>query len=122
VAANAIIQQPTNVSLRMIAPVRNTGGYLTKLAIFTALQSSLQGHNNAGGTYDVLTPSFIYFDCVLTGMTDITPEEDKQKQTTWQLDFIKPLISTADANAAFSTQMGKIAGGSVINSNLPTGL
>lgn len=122
VAANAIIEQPKNISMMMISPVRDAGGYLSKLAIFTSLQTALQNHNNAGGTYTIATPAFIYTDCVMTAMTDITGGETKQRQVQWQLDFIKPLISTTDANAAFSAQMGKIAGGSVLTSSSPSGL
>lgn len=122
VAANAIIEQPKNISLRMIAPVRDTGGYLTKTAIFTALQTALQNHNNAGGTYTIATPAFLYTDCVMTTMTDITSGNTKQQQIEWQLDFIKPLISTSDANAAFSNQMAKLSGGNVLTSSSPSGI
>lgn len=122
VAANAIIEQPKAISLMMIAPVRDSGGYLTKLAIFTALQTALSNHNNNGGTYTVVTPAFIYTDCVMTSMTDITSGATAQRQVEWQLDFIKPLISTSDANAAFSNQMAKIAGGGVLKQASPTGI
>ncbi|OYY59030.1 hypothetical protein [Polynucleobacter sp. 39-46-10] len=122
VAANAIIESPKNISLRMIAPVRDTAGYLTKLAIFTALRNSLNNHNNAGGTYTVATPAYIYQNCVMTAMTDITSEQTSQKQIEWQIDFIQPLISTQDANAAFSAQMAKLSGGNVLTQSSPSGI
>ena len=42
----------------------------TKFAIITNVQSRLTSHNNDGGTYTVMTPSFIYQNLILTGMTD----------------------------------------------------
>lgn len=111
IAANAIIQQPLNVSLLMIAPVKDTGGYVSKIATFTALQWALQQHNNTGGTYTIATPAYVYTDCVMTGMRDATAGDGKQAQVTWQLDFIQPLISQSAAAAAFNGLMGQIANG-----------
>jgi len=114
VAANAIIQQPLNISLLMHAPVRDVGGYLDKLSIFTALQNSLQAHNNAGGTYNIATPAFIYTDCLMTSMQDVTSGETKQQQVQWQIDFVKPLITQQQAAAAFNSLMGKVSSGAQV--------
>ena len=114
VAGNAIIQQPLNISLLMHAPVRDVGGYLDKLSMFTALQNSLQAHNNAGGTYNIATPAFIYTDCVMTTMQDVTSGETKQQQVQWQLDFVKPLITLQQAAAAFNSLMGKVSSGAQV--------
>lgn len=111
VAANAIIQQPLNVSLQMIVPVKDTGGYLTKLAVFTALQQSLTAHNAAGGTYSIATPSYVYTGCIMTAMTDITSGETKQQQILWQLDFVQPLVSQQQAAAAKSGLAAKYSAG-----------
>ena len=111
VAANAIIQQPLNLSLQMIAPVKDTAGYLTKLAITTNLQQSLASHNAAGGTYTIATPSYIYTGCIMTGMTDITGGETRQQQILWQLDFLQPLVSLQAAANAQSSLMSKLSGG-----------
>ena len=119
VAANAVIQQPVNISLMMIAPVRDTGGYLSKLAIFTSLQQSLQQHNNAGGRYHIATPAYIYTDCLMTAMTDITSGETKQQQVGWQLDFVKPLVTQQQATAALNNQMSRLANGQQINPLAP---
>lgn len=122
VAANAIIQQPKNISMLMIAPVRDKGGYLTKLAIFTALQTALENHNNAGGTYTVMTPSYIYTDCIMTTMTDVTSGDTKQKQVQWQIDFVKPLVSLNDAANAQNALMSKLSGGQVVTSSATSGV
>jgi len=111
VAANAIIEQPLNISLQMIAPVKDTGGYLTKLALFTALRTSFNQHNQAGGTYAVATSAYIYPNCLMTGMTDITGGDTRQQQIEWQIDFIKPVITRQAAIGAFSSLMGKLNGG-----------
>jgi len=117
VAANAIIQQPLNISLNMIAPVKDTAGYLTKLAIFTSLQNSLNQHNNAGGSYHIATPAFLYTNCLMTAMTDITSGTTKQKQVEYQLDFVKPLVTQQQAALAYNSLMSKISGGSQVTSS-----
>lgn len=121
VAANAIVEQPKHISLLMIAPVRATGGYLTKLAIFTSLQAAFQNHNRAGGTYTVMTPAYIYTNCVMTGMTDVTGGDTKQRQVQWQIDFFNPLISQGDAKNAQNQLMGALTGGQVVTSSANSG-
>ncbi len=115
VAANAIIEQPLNISMLMIAPVKDAGGYITKLPLTTALISSFKSHNKAGGTYSVATPSYIYTDCVMTAMTDVTESDKKQKQIMWQLDFVKPLITQQDATVAGNSLMSKLMSGASIS-------
>jgi hypothetical protein len=115
VAANAIIQQPNVISLLMIAPVKEIGGYASKLSMFTSLQSSLQQHNLLGGYYYVATPARIFGPCLMTSMTDVTAGETKQKQIMWQIDFIEPLLTQAQAQAAQSTLMQRITNGAAIN-------
>lgn len=116
VAANAIIAQPLNISFIMHSPVRDKGGYLTKLAVFTALRNSLQAHCDAGGTFHVATPAYIYTDCILTAMTDITGGSTKQQQVQWQIDFVKPLVTQSDASAAFGSLISKLTAGSPLTS------
>lgn len=120
IAANATIQQPLTISIAMIAPVNQPGGYLTKMQAFSALQAALAKHNASGGTYIVATPAFVYMDVLLTAMTDITAEieaEDahKQVQIQYQLDFIQPIVTLAAAAAAQSALIQKITNGSQIN-------
>jgi len=125
VAANAIIQQPLTLSMLMIAPVNQAGGYLQKLATFTALQGSLNAHCIAGGTFSIATPAFIYNNIIMTGMTDITHGGSNQQQIQWQLDFVKPLVTIQDAAAAQNSFISKVTnGGQVTNpgwSGLPYG-
>ena len=114
IAANATIKQPLTLSMHMIAPVNSQGGYLTKLATFTALQNSLQLHNASGGTYIVATPAFVYNNLLMTNIADITEGDTKQKQVEWQIDFIQPLLTLAAAAAAQSNLMATITGGGQI--------
>lgn len=116
VAANAIIAQPLQISMRMICPVKSSGGYAAKLVTISALQAALAMHNNMGGTYTVATPSFLYTNCVLLGMKDITGGgESKQLQTEWQFDFLQPLVALADAQSAMNGLMSKISSGTPIS-------
>jgi hypothetical protein len=111
VAGNAVIRNPKNVSLLMIAPVNSTGGYLLKQALFMTLQSTFEAHTAAGGTYHVMTPSYPYFDCIMTGMTDVTTGEGYQQQIQWQIDFIQPLVTQQQAQTAFNGMLSMISGG-----------
>lgn len=113
-AANATIQQPLAISLRMIAPVKDDAGYLTKLATWTSLQNSLVAHNAAGGTYTVCTPWFIYTGCILQDVTDTTGGEGKQQQIMAQWSFIQPLTTQMQANSAYNSLMSKLAGGAQV--------
>lgn len=111
VAGNAVIRNPKNVSLLMIAPVNSVGGYLLKQATFMALQSTFEAHTAAGGTYHVLTPAYPYFDCIMTGMTDVTSGEGYQQQIQWQIDFVQPLVTQPQAQSAFNGMLSMISGG-----------
>ena len=115
VAANAMVAQPLNVSLRMHCPVKRAGGYTNKLITLTALKSTLDAHTARGGTYTVATPGYIYTDCLLLSLRDISGEESKQKQVVWQWDFQRPLLALNEAAQAYSSLMDKVASG------VPTG-
>lgn len=117
VAGNAVIRNPKNVSLMMIAPVNSVGGYLLKMATFMALQSTFEAHTAAGGTFHVFTPSYPYFDCLMTGMTDVTSGEGHQQQIMWQIDFVQPLVTQQQAQTAFNGMLSMISGGQQLTSS-----
>lgn len=121
VAANATIQNPLAISLRMIAPVKDTAGYLTKTAIFTSLQSSLVAHNAAGGTYTIATPAYIYTNCLLLDVTDVTGGGTKQQQIEYQWSFVQPLITQQQASAAYSSLMSKLTSGAQVTETTTAG-
>ncbi len=109
VAANAIVAQPRNVSMAMICPVRNAGGYVAKLATMSALQKALELHNSQGGTYTVVTPAQIFTGCILTMLTDATGGDSKQTQVEWRFDFVKPLIALDTAQSVANSLMSKLS-------------
>jgi len=117
VAANAQIAQPLQISLRMICPVRDPGGYAAKLVTMIALQSTLDQHNRSAGTYTIATPSFFYTDCIMTGMRDISGAESHQAQWVWQLDFLKPLLTLEQAQQAQNSLMAKLTSGQQTSDN-----
>ena len=119
VAANAVIQQPLTISMRMICPVRNRLGYASKIATMMLVKSALDDHNAQGGTYSILTPSYFYTDCIMTRMSDISGGPSAQAQHTWQMDFVQPLLTlNAAQQAAAQGKMGRlINGGQVTNSS-----
>jgi hypothetical protein len=121
VAANATVDEPKPLSLLMVAPVKDTAGYITKLPMFTALRDSFAQHNAAGGTYTIAMPSYIFTGCIMTGVTDVT-QNSKQQQIEWRIDFLKPLISLSAATQAFSALMKKISDGNKISSTSWSGV
>ena len=120
VAANAIVTQPLRISLLMQVPVRKPGGYADKQQVMTSLKSSLDQHNLAGGTYTVATPSYTYVNCLLTALRDVGGAESKQAQIVWQMDFMQPLLTAADAQAAQNSLMTKISNGTAVSGDPPS--
>lgn len=108
VAANAVIRNPLQISMRMICPARGAAGYASKLATMTALQSAIAFHNSLGGTYTVATPSYFYTNCIMTGMKDTSRADSEQRQNTYQLDFEQPLLTLQDAIIAQGNLMSRI--------------
>jgi hypothetical protein len=100
VAAASVITKPLSISFQMTSPAKGAGGYYAKLPIMMLLQRTLEKHNASGGTYTLLTPSFIYTNCLMLSMRDTSTAATRQVQNTWQLDFVKPLVTIADAQSA----------------------
>ena len=118
VAANAIIQEPLNISMRMICPVRGRLGYPAKIATMMLIKGTLDSHNSQGGTYSILTPSYFYTNCIMLKMTDISGGASAQSGHTWQLDFVQPLLTLEAAQQAASGLMNTLTnGGKVTNSS-----
>lgn len=120
VAANAIISEPLTISLRMIIPVNKPGGHTAKLITMMALQSSIQAHVNKGGTFTIATPVNFYTNCILTGLTDVS-QGSPIPQNAWQWDFIQPLVTLQQAQAAQNTFMSHTGSGlaTPVPGNLP---
>jgi hypothetical protein len=97
------------------AAIAGLGGYPAKLAIMTALQKTITQHNALGGTYSVVTPAYIYTDCIMgtPGIRDVSSEgQTQQKQYMWQWDFIQPQVVTqAQAANALNSLMQKLSQG-----------
>jgi hypothetical protein len=103
----------------MIAPAPAGGGYPLKLAALSSLQQTLTKHNTSGGTYTVATPSYLYTNCLLIGVRDISGADTQQVQTRWQWDFIQPLLTLAAAQSAQNSLMSKISGGTQLTGDPP---
>ena len=111
IAANAVIVNPNQVSLMMICPMQNKLGWTEKLAIMTGLKFLFDKHNIMGGTYTILTPSYVYTNCVMRGFHDASSQLTKQVQNAYQLDFEKPLLTQDDATAMLNTITSAIKSG-----------
>lgn len=101
-AANAVIGQPLHIAMLMICPAKSDFGYYTRLAIISALQAALVLHNGNGGTYMVATPSYIYPNCIMRRMSDVSSGLSKQPQTAWMIEFEQPLLALTPGGAIAS--------------------
>ena len=93
--------------MEMMVIARYKLGYFAKLAVMIALRETLYEHNARGGTYIIATPSFIYTNCVMRSLRDISGGETKQPQYKWQMEFERPLITLDQAAAAESSLTNK---------------
>lgn len=115
VAGNAIIAQPTNLSMLMICPARNELGFAQKLAVMIALKAALDKHNALGGTYTIVTPAAYYSSGIMTGMTDASRGDTHQVQNAFQMDFVFPLLTLDQSKGLLSSLMSKLAKGTQID-------
>ena len=111
VAANAVVQNPLKISMLMVCPAQNYFGYPLKLALMTLLQTQLQAHINAGGSFTVLTPAYVYTNCLLTNIRDVSSPTSKQVQEMYQLDFVQPLLTESAASSVLGNLMNKVNNG-----------
>lgn len=118
VAANAIIAQPLTLSMLMTCPVRQQGGYATKLATMIALKATLTQHAASGGTYTVATPVCYYDNLILLRVTDVSGDQSKQAQMAFRWDFVQPLLTLAAADAAQNSMMSKLTAGTQTDGSL----
>lgn len=117
VAANAVIAQPLKISMLMTCPARGPGGYALKLATMTALQAALAQHNASGGTYTVATPSYIYTNCLLESLVDVSGGDTIQRQSKYQWNFEQPLLTLQQARQAQNSLMGQLSAQTPISGN-----
>lgn len=109
-AVNATVRKPNRVVMQMIRPASTEdGGYTTKGMTFTALKMALDMHNQYGGCYTVLTPSFIYTRCLMRSFIDTSgfSEQNKQVQHTWQIEFEQPLSSVEQTVKTLASVLDK---------------
>lgn len=111
VAANAVLRNPINVSMIMVTPMKQKGSWTVKMNKMTALKQTLDNHNNAGGTYVVFTPAFIYQDMLMLSLTDISTTQSALPQNAWKWDFTRPLVQLAELANAQSNMTSKLTGG-----------
>lgn len=113
VATNAAIREPLNLSLIWDTPMRGPGAWDIKLATMTSIKKILDAHVNIGGTFTVATPSFIYTNMLLTGLTDNSRGNIPLPQNAWRFDFERPLVVQTELQQAYNLnqQLLKITNG-----------
>lgn len=111
IAANASIKQPNSISMLMYCPASKNTDVTHKIAIMSALKFTLDNHIQQGGTFTVATPSYIYTDCLMTGMTDVSTEQTNQAQWAYQMDFTQPLLTFEGVPATLNSILGGMIGG-----------
>ena len=118
VAANAVIREPLTISVLMDTPMRPMNGvspWVLKHTVFTTLKNTLENHNNAGGTYIVATPAYLYENLVLTSLTDVSRAAGTIPQNAWRFDFEKPLVALSDLQGAQNFLTSQLTQGLVTN-------
>ena len=96
----------------MLCPARTgANNYDSIQAKITRIQQQLTAHILAGGTFTVATPATIYDNCLLTTVRDISNAGDKKVHGVFQWDFVKPLITQQQADAAYNNLYAKLQGG-----------
>lgn len=111
IAANAQVQRPLRVSMLGISPAGAGTPMSVKIATMFALRAVIQDHVNQGGTFTVVTPSYVYTDCLLTNFVDVSDGTTNQAQVSWQLDFVQPLLTFPNSGGLLSTFMDTISKG-----------
>lgn len=119
VAANAVIAMPSSISLLMICPVTD-GGWSSKRATITSMIAAVKAHVAAGGTFTVATPSYIWTNALLLGITDAALEDTKQPQVAYQWDFYRPLLTEEEAQEAQNNLMRKLSSGTPVEGDPPS--
>lgn len=111
VAANATIAKVLHISLLMESPANQPGAFISKLVTMTALKAALDLHSSLGGTYTVATPAYIYTNCILIDLMDVSDGSPTQTQSRWQWNFERPLLDQAQATTALGSLLSKLSGG-----------
>jgi hypothetical protein len=115
IAANATIAQPLTVSLIMVCPARGLNTLPLRQGILTRLKQALDVHILQGGTFTVLTPAYVYTNCLLVALRDITSQDDKQVQSVYQWDFVQPLLTQQSAAQAYNGLMNALQNNNVLS-------
>jgi hypothetical protein len=115
IAGNAIIAQPLNISMSMLIPATTSMPFSSRLSIMMALVSTLRIHINLGGLFSVITSVYVYTNCILKMMRDVSGGETNQAQYRWQLDFFQPLLTLQAANQAQNGLMQTLTNGTPIS-------
>lgn len=114
VAANAQVQKPLRISMLGHCPASPNAPFSIKIATLHALQAFIQNHINSGGTFTVFTPSYTYFNCLLTNFIDVSTGETNQAQVSWQMDFVQPLLTFPGTTGLIAGLMGAMSNQGVI--------
>lgn len=117
IAANAQVQRPLRVSMLGHCPMGKDTSATIKLATIQLLQSFISSHCNSGGTFTVFTPSYTYFNCLLTNFIDVSTGESNQAQVSWQLDFTQPLLNFPGTTGLTSALMSALSGGGTVSTD-----
>ena len=80
IAANAQVQRPLRISMLGHCPAGKDSPFTIKIATLQLLQSLITKHCNSGGAFTVFTPSYTYFNCLLTNFIGVSSGETNQPQ------------------------------------------
>lgn len=113
-AANAVIIKPNRIIMQMITPANTTNNKYTQKALtFAALKVALDSHNQAGGSYTILTETHIYTGCVMRSFVQSSnlSAENKQSQYSFLLEFEQPVLTTTELGQTLNNILAKFSSG-----------
>lgn len=84
-------------ALGIETPTVNIVRYSMILPFMQSLTQKITDHIQGGGTFNIITPSQIYFDCLLENLSDVSDQSDGGPGgVRYIFSFVKPVITLTD--------------------------
>lgn len=84
-------------ALGIQTPTINVVRYSAILPFMQSLSQKLTDHIQGGGTFNIITPSQIYFDCLLESLSDVSDQSDGAPGgIRYIFSFVKPIVTLTE--------------------------
>lgn len=103
VIADSIIHKPVGITIDMHIPAAGTDGLAIRTAVLLRLKSTINAHEDDGGTYTIYTQGGTYDACILLSLSSSGSSGD-----LWTFEFTKPITLRSEAQVVYNTMTKKI--------------